>query len=838
MSSQIKPINKLDVHKICSGQVVLNLATAVKELIENSLDAGATSVEIKLKEFGKDLVEVIDNGAGVHPDNFEGLALKHHTSKIQDFADLTSVETFGFRGEALSSLCALSDVTVTTRHSSQECGIKLVFDHSGNIKLKVPIAKQIGTTVTLSNLFSSLPVRHKEFHRNLKKEFGKMIQVVTGYCLVATQVKLSCVNQTKSSNNVLLSTHGSNTVLENISCIYGSKQANSLLVLKKVIPVDEVDDTSNIFEIDGYVSSCDHGGGRSSKDRQFYFINSRPCEPIKVIKTVNEVYHQYNQNQYPFIYLNITIARDEVDINVTPDKRQIFLSNENCLVSIIRASLNKLFENIPSTYKINTLLYESISTKRPYESITESKNCKLLKFDESNEYESKETPSHSEQIKAKLNKWKSDKSKIAVPETIDKFLKPKIEHIDNVQKNHYEELIENKVSNSPLKCTDTFEIDGKDENTETQKQDNIKLIEYPVHSENVDEQKQVNIKNYENIYTHINNSKGKNIELTEYSVHSSSSENINDNTFCLNNVTEKSDTEEDKYDSIKMSEVKNVSIEDINTYCDLSKIKANASIKIDSSIAPKERKFSVVETNIEQIKQRLNNLRFQTSKKQKTKTRFFATIDPSKNQQAEGELSREISKDMFSKMSIIGQFNLGFIITKLDADLFIVDQHATDEKYNFETLQNTTKITSQKLVVPQQLELTAVNEMVLMENINVFQMNGFDFQFQQDAEPTKKVKLTMIPMSNNWSFGKEDVDELLFMLQDAPNTLCRPSRVRSMFASRACRKSVMIGTVLNLSDMRKLIDHMGDIEQPWNCPHGRPTMRHLVNLSLLNVKRE
>ncbi|XP_015370812.1 PREDICTED: mismatch repair endonuclease PMS2 isoform X2 [Diuraphis noxia] len=747
MSGQIKPINKLDVHKICSGQVVLNLATAVKELIENSLDAGATSIGIKLKEFGKDFIEVTDNGAGVHPDNFEGLALKHHTSKITDFSDLTSVETFGFRGEALSSLCALSDVTVITRHSSQECGIKLVFDHTGNIKMKVPIAKQVGTSVTLSNLFYSLPVRHKEFHRNLKKEFGKMIQVVTGYCLVATKVKLSCVNQTKSLNNVLLSTHGSNTVLENISCIYGSKQANSLLVLKKVIPVDEEDDKSDIFELDGYISSCDHSGGRSSKDRQFYFINSRPCEPLKVIKAVNEVYHQYNQNQYPFVYLNITIARAEVDINVTPDKRQIFLSNENILISIIKASLNSLFENIPSTYKINTLLYESISTKRPYESTTEDKNYKVLKLDKNDEYKNKESPSHSEQIKAKLTRWKSDNFKVAtaVSSTIDKFLEQKIESIEK----NTEELIENEISTSPFKCTDTNDTIAINDN-----------------EEKTDEQKQESIKHDKRKSTYINNLKSKNVESTEYSVDNSNCENMDDNTLCLKIVAEKSDSLIDiKYDSSHKSEVKNEFGKDINIDCDSSRINTNAIVKVDNSIAPKERKFVVVETSLEQIQQRLSNLRFQRSEKQKIKTRFFATIDPSKNQQAEVELSREISKDMFSRMSIIGQFNLGFIITKLDADLFIVDQHATDEKYNFETLQNTTKITSQKLVVPQQLELTAVNEMVLMENINVFQMNGFDFNFEQDAEPTKKVKLTMIPMSNNWSFGKEDVDELLFMLQ-------------------------------------------------------------------------
>lgn len=103
----VLPIDRRTIHQICSGQVVLNLATAMKELLENSLDAGARSVEIKLKENGADLVEVSDDGHGVEPHNFEALTLKHHTSKIRDFSDLSAVETFGFRGEALSSLCAL-----------------------------------------------------------------------------------------------------------------------------------------------------------------------------------------------------------------------------------------------------------------------------------------------------------------------------------------------------------------------------------------------------------------------------------------------------------------------------------------------------------------------------------------------------------------------------------------------------------------------------------------------------------------------------------------------------------------------------------------------------------
>lgn len=212
---------------------------------------------------------------------------------------------------------------------------------------------------------------------------------------------------------------------------------------------------------------------------------------------------------------------------------------------------------------------------------------------------------------------------------------------------------------------------------------------------------------------------------------------------------------------------------------------------------------------------------------------FRAKISPTDNKAAEEELQKEISKDMFKQMEIIGQFNLGFIISKLREDLFIVDQHATDEKYNFEMLQRHTVIQSQKLIHPQSLELTSSNEIILMESIEVFRKNGFDFIVDEQGEPTQRVKLISTPVSKNWTFGKDDIEELIFMLTDSPGVMCRPSRVRQMFASRSCRKSIMIGTALNKAEMKKLVEHMGLIDQPWNCPHGRPTMRHLINLNMV-----
>ncbi|RUS82088.1 hypothetical protein EGW08_010165, partial [Elysia chlorotica] len=224
-ASCIKAIDKTSVHRICSGQVVLTLATAVKELVENSIDAGATSVEVKLKDYGSESIEVIDNGFGVEEKNFEGLTLKHHTSKLEDFEDLMNVSTFGFRGEALSSLCALSNMTIVTRHKSYSVATRLEFDQDGKITSKKSAPRQIGTTVQVQNIFHTLPVRHKEFQKNIKREFAKLIQVLNAYCIVNTGVRISCSNVTaKGSRSTIVSTNGNVSMKDNIANVFNPKQ--------------------------------------------------------------------------------------------------------------------------------------------------------------------------------------------------------------------------------------------------------------------------------------------------------------------------------------------------------------------------------------------------------------------------------------------------------------------------------------------------------------------------------------------------------------------------------------------------------------------------------------
>lgn len=214
---------------------------------------------------------------------------------------------------------------------------------------------------------------------------------------------------------------------------------------------------------------------------------------------------------------------------------------------------------------------------------------------------------------------------------------------------------------------------------------------------------------------------------------------------------------------------------------------------------------------------------------------------------AESKLPLIIAKSDFSKMRVAGQFNLGFIIAVRPGtnaggllagssdELFIIDQHASDEKYNFERLQDTTIVQSQRLVLPKQLELTALEEEVVMQSMEAIEANGFkiDTDFEGAAPVGTRCQLTALPLSRETTFSLADLEELIALLGDESlesRTIPRPSKVRKMFAMRACRSSIMIGKPLTQRQMYTLVNHMGELDKPWNCPHGRPTMRHLCQL--------
>lgn len=829
-SKPIKAILKSTVNQLCSGQVVLSLAVAVKELVENSIDAGATLVEIKLHNQGLDSVDVSDNGCGVQESSIEAMTAKYHTSKLREFVDLQGIETFGFRGEALSSLCSLSDMTIVTRHSSTSVGLRVELDHDGRIKKKTPCARQVGTTVTLSNLFSTLPVRKREFTRNIKKEFSKMCHILQGYCLVSKGVRIMCTNfNSKGIKSLILATNGSQNYLENIGAVFGAKQVSDLVEFKSPFDGDNLtmdslrdlnetdssfqiteDDIEMIntkqFELQGWISSCDHGKGRGSKDRQYFFVNSRPCESHNIAKVVNQIYHRYNLHQYPFVFLNILTERSQVDVNLTPDKRQLLVNNEKILLLAIKKSLLNTFGNIPSTLKLKNTTIDSLFKFNSNDSVTENESGS-----ENN------IPPDKPAFLQVISQWKATGDVSGQPlKNVGHKRKPineiaartaKMKKIQDYLQNN-DSLNQQDINNSIA----SYKSDSDSDN-----ECDVSIFD----ANKLDAQSKefdilLNGSKTDELHTKINckTITVPNIIFYENKLNQSTSHEKTPNSSKL----EDNDDEEDDFKDIL--EKKTIILDDND---EESEVKYVSCGQIKTSIAHIGAAVELEKaTELAIMQSKLSRLKFKSA------------IDPTQNKSAEEELQLEITKDMFAKMNIIGQFNLGFIIVRLGSDLLIVDQHATDEKYNFEHLQSSTILQYQTLTIPQRLEMTADNEMVLIDNLEVFEKNGFKFDIDEKGPPTQRIKLLGKPYSKQWEFGKDDIDELIFMLKDAPRgTLCRPSRIRAMFASRACRKSVMIGKPLSQSIMRKLINHMGEIEQPWNCPHGRPTMRHLVNIDML-----
>lgn len=349
-ASHIRPIDKSAVHRICSGQVILDLSTAVKELVENALDAGATSVEIRLKEYGSELIEVADNGHGIYPHDYESVMLKYHTSKLTCFEDLANVSSFGFRGEALSSLCALADVSVVTRTADEECGARLSFDASGKLVAKVPSARSVGTTIAVQDIFKRLPVRYKEFQRNIKREYAHLVTVVQAYGLISTGVRIICTNQTGSgARNIVMATQGAQTLKDNVVAIWGRKCADALE------PFLENATAPNRLKIEGLISKASQG--RSVAERQFFYINGRPVDLPKVSKLLNETFRGLSSSAVgtsrPMAFLNIELPSNAYDVNVTPDKRKIFLHNESQVLKVLQEGLERLWEPSRSQYVVN-----------------------------------------------------------------------------------------------------------------------------------------------------------------------------------------------------------------------------------------------------------------------------------------------------------------------------------------------------------------------------------------------------------------------------------------------------------------------------------------------------
>lgn len=339
--SRINKLSKDLINKIAAGEVIERPASVVKELLENSIDAGSTKVEIRISNDCRN-IRIADNGVGIHPDDIDIAFFKHTTSKISQYDDLWKITSFGFRGEALSSIMSISKLKCTTKIDNCDYAVKISFDENGNL-IKNKTVSNRGTIFEIQDLFYNVPARLK-FLKNPRTEFSYIQEIVLQTALANPKVAVSLINENKS----VLKTSGSDDLLSTICELYSVNISDHLVEVKNK-------DIFTKMSLDGYISKPTFE--RSSKKSIHVFVNRRPIKCQVFSKALDLVYkNRLPKGKYPFVVLNLTINPNDIDVNVHPTKKEIRYSDPNKIFSFIYQTLNRTLENANYMEQDNVVL--------------------------------------------------------------------------------------------------------------------------------------------------------------------------------------------------------------------------------------------------------------------------------------------------------------------------------------------------------------------------------------------------------------------------------------------------------------------------------------------------
>ena len=315
----IRILDKSIADKIAAGEVIERPVSIVKELVENALDAGASSVVVEIKHGGKSYIRVTDDGCGIPADQAETAFLRHATSKIETADDLNAIETLGFRGEALASICAVTRCELITKCADEKLGTRLVL-HGGEILTKESTGCPDGTTMVITDLFYNTPARLK-FMKSDGAESGMIIDFLSQMALAYKQVKFRLINNGK----ILFSTTGDGNRLNSIIRIYKDVDA------KNMVPLTYQEGN---MALEGYISTP--AFSKTTRGSQIFFVNGRVVNSKVMEKGVSLGYKErLFEGRYPVVYLFLTTDPAALDVNIHPNKREVRFDHENEIADFI-----------------------------------------------------------------------------------------------------------------------------------------------------------------------------------------------------------------------------------------------------------------------------------------------------------------------------------------------------------------------------------------------------------------------------------------------------------------------------------------------------------------------
>ena len=802
-------LDDLTINQIAAGEVIERPASVVKELVENSIDAGARKITIDIKNGGISYIRITDDGYGIMPDDMEIAFERHATSKIRESRDLEYVRTMGFRGEALASIAAIAKVQMLSKAIGKDNGYQIDVE-GGDIVDKHEAGCAPGTSITVKELFYNTPVRYKF----LKKDFtesGYIEDAIKRLALVNPNISFKFINNGK----IELQTSGNGRMEDVVYAIYGKE------VLENIIPVDYQYEDIYIKGVIGKPMIA-----RSNRTNQLFFVNKRFIKD----KTLSSAAEQgfkglVTIGKHGFLILNLEMDPKKLDVNVHPTKMEVRFQEES---KIFKAVFHAIKDTMLKTDLITNHEKEHFSDDNvdfekdvKNDNLTNSARLKFWGLNKEEKFNEKENRDFDffrnlkspniKDVNVVADAQYGEKSEFEADDKIGKIN----EELDKIQKsrnnkieydlNRYDHLGDNaSVADKMNLLNDTVgndygivnnESDDTSNSSDKNVEDKLEGIS-EVTSENNDNDAETNVDlKTQNVNDDLNNS--------------DQIDNTLENNSKVENLSVDNNKIEENQENYKYEENKIVN----NNQTDLNdKNIENDVIINDKDISFEEKYKKLFGRDIQTAKQE-----YQNQKKNED-----VNLKP-----IEGEkVSLFESKDDDVKKPHYNYVGIAFktyIIFTINDEMYMMDQHAAHERIMFEKVKanyyNDVDKDSQLMLLPDIITLSNKEMGIFRDNKDLFNKAGFTV----DEFGDNTVKLTGVP-----EFCLDfDTRSLFLDTLDEMDTVARTAKQEleyKFLATVACKAAVKAHMALSKEEVDSLFEQLYKLPNPFSCPHGRPTV--------------
>lgn len=700
----IKVLDQNTINKIAAGEVIEKPSSVIKELVENSIDSGATAVTVEVKGGGLSFLRVTDNGAGIKKDEVKLAFLRHATSKLVTVEDLLSISSLGFRGEALASIAAVAQVEMITKTADDVTGLRYQI-HGGKEISSEEIGAPGGTTIIVRNLFYNTPAR-KKFMKTDATETSYIYDLMCRICMSHPEISFKFI----ANGTDKLFTSGNGKLRDIIYHIYGRDITSNLL---------EINAENDYMKISGYIARpCISRGNRSFEG---YYVNHRYIKSAVLTKAIEDAFRTFVMiHKFPFTEINFQVRPDLLDVNVHPTKMELKFANSQDIYSFTYNAIREtlLFKELipdvapgkdpkPETFKQRDVgnAPEAFENKRREEIVRAEE--RTVPQSQPEQLRPAEPQSQPEQLRSAETQTSPQQLCPIEPQTSSQPVRPVIEIID-------------ETSSSNNKGSDVID------NNKTEKPAG----------------------NY--IYADRNNDLERAIEQNR-------------------NVVNESPA-----------------------------YKAPAPARPSVTAATQDSTVSAASD--------------------------AAYIEEAGKKYVQQDMFQEkfLTKEARAKHRLIGQLFKTYWLIEYDGKFFIMDQHAAHEKVKYEELMENyknKKIYSQYLMPPAVVTLSAAEIEFLHENMEMFEALGY----QIENFGGREFKLNAVPDN---LFGLDGRELFIDFIADASSSAKKVTidTFIHKLSTMACKAAIKGNTEISFKEADALIDQLLKLENPYTCPHGRPTV--------------